>query len=131
MIGVRVDQRDGATIAQLQIDIDAANATSVRDELASSMPHDASDLIVDLSDSHYLDSAGIDMLFQLNARLRQRRRSLRVVIPADSQLARLAEIVAMPSAIPVHPTIDDAFGATRVDAHTLRRLQGLQAHASD
>jgi anti-anti-sigma regulatory factor len=39
------------------------------------------ELIVDLSGTRYLDSAGIDMLFRLAQSLGQRRATLRLVIP--------------------------------------------------
>ena len=112
MIGLDVEQAGTVTVAHVMSDIDAANAASLQDTLTGCMPHAASDLVIDLTDSYYLDSAGIDMLFQLNDRLRQRRRSLRLVIPPDSHLARLADIVALPRAMPVHGTVAEAISAT-------------------
>jgi anti-anti-sigma factor len=105
-------QHPEATVARIDADIDAANAASVQEELAASLPHDVGTLVVDLSRCAYLDSAGIDMLFRLDERMRQRRRRLRVVIPAESPLIRLAEIVALGQDIALHASVEDAIGAS-------------------
>jgi anti-anti-sigma factor len=71
------------------------------------MPH-ASCLIIDLSDTRYLDSAGIDMLLRLSDRLEHRRAELILVVPETSQIQRLATIVGLPDAIAIHPTVAQA-----------------------
>lgn len=111
MIGVDLEQINQVPIARSRGDIDAANADSVRAELAESVGSSAENLILDLSDTRYLDSAGIDMLLRLSERLRQRRAKLRLVIPPSSQVLRLAELVALPDAMPVHSTIEEALDA--------------------
>ena len=67
--------------------------------------------MVDLSETRYLDSAGIDMLFRLSERLRERRARLLLVIPQASQLARLARIVGLVRAVPSYETVEHALGA--------------------
>ncbi|MCW3019863.1 MAG: Anti-sigma factor antagonist [Solirubrobacterales bacterium] len=111
MIGVELEQINKVPVARPRGDIDAANAGGVRDELAASVGTNADNLILDLSDTRYLDSAGIDMLMRLSERLRQRRARLRLVIPPSSQLLRLAELVALPDAMPVHSTLEEALAA--------------------
>ena len=88
----------------------------MRAELTESVGSSAENLILDLSDTRYLDSAGIDMLLRLSERLRQRRAKLRLVIPPSSQVLRLAELVALPDAIPVHSTVEEALDAVRRSA---------------
>jgi anti-anti-sigma factor len=113
MIELGVEHFDGIPVARTPADIDAANAETVRDELAGRVQHDTRELIVDLSGTRYLDSAGIDMLFRLSRRLSQRRATLRLVIPPHTGLARLAEIVGIPGTIPVHEDVEDAVEAAR------------------
>jgi anti-anti-sigma factor len=108
--GLEIERFDGVPVARAHEDIDAANARSVRDELTSCVGS-AAKLVIDLSETRYVDSAGVDMLFRLNELLRQRRVELVIVIPAGSQLRRLAEIVALPDAIAVHETVEQALGA--------------------
>jgi anti-anti-sigma factor len=103
-----IEKVGGIPVACVREDIDAANAAVVQRELADALGPDALSLIVDLSDTRYLDSAGIDMLLRLSNRLRHRRARLILVIPDGSQLRRLASLVGLPMAIAIHPTLRDA-----------------------
>ncbi len=68
-------------------------------------------LVLDLTETRYLDSAGIDMLFRLGERLRERRARLVLVIPDSSPLRRLVEIVGLPRSAPVCQTLEQALAA--------------------
>jgi anti-sigma B factor antagonist len=111
MIGLDVERLDSVPLARPRGDIDAANARQVRDELIDCLALGADDVVLDLSTTRYLDSAGIDMLLRLGERLRERRARLLVVIARDSPLARLAQIVGLPGALPVHDTLEQALDA--------------------
>lgn len=108
MSGVAIERIDGVPIARVSDDIDAANAGVVHQQLADALSADTSSLIIDLSETRYVDSAGLDMLLRLSDRLEHRRAQLMLVIPKTSQLSRLAEIVGLPQAMPVHPTLPAA-----------------------
>jgi anti-anti-sigma factor len=108
MNALDIDQIDGVPIAHVDGDIDAANATAARRQLAEALGHDALSLVVDLSAARYVDSAGIDMLLRLSERLDRRRAKLILVIPDASQLSRLATIVGLPAAVTVRPSLPDA-----------------------
>ena len=108
-----IERIDGVPIARVHDDIDAANAAIVHQQLSDALGPDASNLIVELSETRYLDSAGIDMLLRLSDRLDHRRAKLILVIPDNSQLKRLATIVGLPEAIVVHPSLADALHAAR------------------
>ncbi|MGH2904459.1 MAG: STAS domain-containing protein [Solirubrobacteraceae bacterium] len=103
-----IERIDDLPIAHVHEDIDAANVAITQQRLADALGPDASCLIVDLSDTRYLDSAGIDMLLRLSDRLDHRRAKLILVIPDTSQLKRLVTIVGLPDAIPVHPSLPEA-----------------------
>jgi anti-anti-sigma factor len=107
---LEVERVQGTPVARPTEDVDAANARVLRDELAACL-QGADKLVLDLGATGYVDSAGIDMLFRLNELLRQRRVTLLLVIPQSSQLTRLAQIVALPSAVAIHETVEDALGA--------------------
>lgn len=111
MIALRVEHFNRVPVARAPTDIDAANAVTVREELIACMRREAFELVVDLSATRYLDSAGIDMLFRLNQSLAQRRATLRLVIPPDGDLARLADVVGLPSAMSVHGNVSEAVEA--------------------
>ncbi len=105
---VEIERVDGTPIARVKADVDAANAAAVHELLAEGLNPDSECLIVDLTETRYLDSAGLDMLLRLAERLSHRRASLTVVIPEGSQLNRLVAIVGLPQVIPVHTTVSAA-----------------------
>lgn len=105
MSQLKLERVDGVPVARIQADIDAANATVTGRQLEEALGPDASSLIIDLSETRYVDSAGIDMLFRLGDRLDHRRAKLMLVIPDSSQLTRLVSIVGLPDVIAVHPTL--------------------------
>ena len=113
MNAVRTERVDGVCVARPREDIDAASARRVRDALAECLDEGCDSLVVDLSETRYVDSAGIDMLFRLSELLRERRARLELVIPRESNLARLAAIVALPAVVPVHETVALALAAMR------------------
>lgn len=108
MSALDIERFDGVPVAHATEDLDAANTAHVQRQLEDALGPDASRLVVDLSDTRYLDSAAIDMLLRLGDRLERRRAKLVLVIPETSQLMRLATIVGLPDAIAVHPTVSAA-----------------------
>jgi len=108
MSHLNTEQIDGVTVAHVKEDIDAASAAAIQQHLADALGPDALNLVVDLSDTGYIDSAGIDMLLRLSDRLDHRRAQLVLVIPETSQLKRLAMIVGLPEAITIRPSLGDA-----------------------
>ncbi|HEV3047550.1 MAG TPA: STAS domain-containing protein [Solirubrobacteraceae bacterium] len=102
---VTIERVDGVPVARVNKDIDAASAGAVREQLGEALGPDTHSLIVDLSETRYVDSGGLDMLLRLSDRLKHRRAMLILVIPEASQLNRLAAIVGLPQAMPVRPTL--------------------------
>ncbi len=111
MIDIYIERVDDVPVARPRGDIDAANVQEVRDELERQITLDADRIVIDLSCTRYVDSAGVDMLFRLHDRLRERRSELLLVLPADSQLNRLIEIVGLHRAAAVHRSVGEALGA--------------------
>jgi anti-anti-sigma factor len=108
MSPLNLERINGVPIAHVNEDIDAANAAITQQQLADTLGPDASTLVIDLSETRYIDSAGIDMLLRLSDRLDHRRAKLILVIPETSQLKRLASIVGLPNAVAIHLTLPAA-----------------------
>jgi anti-anti-sigma factor len=106
--GLNIERIDGVAIVRLADDLDAANAAIVQAQLAAALGPDSLRLIVDLSNTRYVDSAGIDMLLRLGDRLAGRRAKLVLVVPESSPLRRLFAIVGLPDAIDVRAAMDEA-----------------------
>jgi anti-sigma B factor antagonist len=105
---VLIEHIDGVPIARVRDDIDAATVGDIQTQLDGTLGPEAFSLIIDLSRTTYIDSAGIDMLLRLGERLTQRRATLMLVVPPESQLIRLLRLVGLDRAIPVHPTVPEA-----------------------
>jgi len=103
-----LDSRDGSVVARLSGEVDMSNASYVRDQLLASMPNEALALVLDISGCRYLDSAAIEVLFDVSRRLARRRQELRLVMPPDSPLRRVIELTEIRTAAPVFQSLDDA-----------------------
>jgi anti-anti-sigma factor len=105
---IAVERRGGSVVAHVNGEIDMTNATYLREQLLDSTPNDVLALVIDISGCRYLDSAAIEVLFDLSRRLARRRQELRLVMPPDSPLRRVIELTEVGSAAPVHDSLDSA-----------------------
>jgi anti-anti-sigma factor len=96
---------DGTPIVQVRGEIDLSNAAQVRDAIGAAVPDDAVVVIVDLSDTAYLDSAGIAMLVRLAERLHVGRQELRLVVPSDAPIRAVLRLTKLDHVVPVQDTI--------------------------
>jgi anti-anti-sigma factor len=102
------ERRELAVVATLSGEVDMTNAEYVRDEITGQVPNDAHALVIDLSGTQYLDSAAIELLFELSRRLGRRRQQLRLVVPEESPLTRLLTLTDVGSVAPVHSDLAGA-----------------------
>jgi anti-sigma B factor antagonist len=103
-----LDRRDGSVVARLSGEVDMSNAQYVRDQLLASVPNEAVTLVLDISGTRYLDSAAIEVLFDVSRRLARRRQELRLVMPPDSPLRRVIELTEVHTAAAVFGSLEDA-----------------------
>jgi anti-anti-sigma factor len=68
-------------------------------------------LVVDLSQTAYLDSAGLNLMFSLGDELRSRQLVLRLVIAPGSPIERMVKITGLDRTYPTYPTAADAVSA--------------------
>jgi anti-anti-sigma factor len=109
--GFEFDDRDGVVIATFEGEIDSSNAGELRLALAERLPSSASALVLDLSAVSYLDSSGIQLLFDLGRRVAARRQSIRLVVPSGAPMRRVLELCAVESVAPMHADLDEALTA--------------------
>jgi anti-anti-sigma factor len=103
----RVDAADryGATVVRVIGEVDMSNVEDVMAAIASATPSNAVLVVVDLSDTTYIDSAGITMLFRLAERLSYNRQQLRLVIPAAAPIRAVIELTSVDQVIPVDESL--------------------------
>lgn len=105
---IAFERSEHAVVARLVGEVDMSNADYVRDEITAAVPNDAHALVIDLSATSYLDSAAIELLFELSRRLGRRRQQLRLVVPEGSPLTRLLSLTDVGSVAPLHAELADA-----------------------
>jgi anti-anti-sigma factor len=92
-------------------EIESVNAQEMSNALATRLTSEAAGLVIDLSQVTYLDSAGIELLFDLARRLRTHRQRLRLVLPVDAPMRRVLELCDIARAAPIDATVEDALEA--------------------
>jgi len=107
---IEVERLGGTVVARLSGEVDMTNAARVREELLAAIPNDVLALVVDLGQCRYLDSAAIEVVFDLSRRLGRRRQELRLVVPDASPLGRVLTLTDVATVAPVHGTLDSALG---------------------
>jgi anti-anti-sigma factor len=111
-----VDERDGdVPIVTVEGEVDASNAHEIADRMRVALSNQGTVLIVDLTPTTYIDSAGINVLFQLSVALRERQQELHVVVASASPIARMLAIVGLDRAVPTHATREAALVAVGVE----------------
>ena len=96
----------GVQVVRISGEVDLTNAVEVREAISHVASVDEAVIVVDLTETAYLDSSGIAMLFRLAERLGQSRQELRIVVPPDSPLRAALELTDLPQTIPVQHTLE-------------------------
>lgn len=103
---VETDQRGSRCVIRIDGEIDLSNVSEISAIVGEAVPAKATTVVVDLSRTVYLDSAGIQMLIELDRRVRSGRRELRLVVPPDSMVRPVLELTALSKFIPTDPALD-------------------------
>src|SRR3954451_7411041 len=115
---VRFEDHEGTPVARIHGEIDLSNVAQLASAVQKSVEHVSAGLIVDFSETTYLDSAGLHFVFDLGKRLRDRGQRLYLVVPEGSPVGAVLEIVNVEALAPRCDTLEAA-------------LERLTAHASD
>ena len=91
-------------VVSIDGEVDASNSEEIADRLRAALNNRSHALIVDLSRTTYIDSAGINVLFELSVALRERQQELHLVVTDPSPIARMLAIVGLDAAVPTHRT---------------------------
>jgi anti-anti-sigma factor len=111
-----IERVEGIPVARISGEIDASNARALGDSIAGSIENDDPGLAIDLTGVSYLDSAGVNLLFDLAKRLTRRNQELRVVMLTPSFVEEVLEVVSMRDAAAADGSVDDAVAALKANA---------------
>jgi anti-anti-sigma factor len=98
-------------VARVTGEVDASNVDDLSDELLEKLSNEARAVVLDLSQTSYIDSSGISLIFDAAARLRNRRQELRLVVPPRSFVDEVLSAVSMQESVPIDPAVSDALAA--------------------
>ena len=92
-------------------DVDIARAPVLREELRRSIDNRDRGLVVDLSETTYLDSAGVNVLFEVAEDLSDRQLAFAIVVPEGGLVERVVELVDLASVAALHRSVGEATSA--------------------
>jgi anti-anti-sigma factor len=98
-------------LARVAGEVDASNVDDLSQKLLGAVSNDARALVLDLSQTSYIDSSGISLIFDAAARLKNRRQQLRLVVTPHSFVGEVLAAVSMEQSVAIDPLVDDALRA--------------------
>ncbi len=104
---VDLEDRPGLRVLHVRGEVDITNVDDVLADLERAVPNDVGAVVVDLSDTQYIDSVGVHMLFRFGSRLRDRRHLYYVRVPPDSLLRSVLHVAGLPSTTELVGSIDE------------------------
>jgi anti-anti-sigma factor len=104
---VDAERRGESCVVRIDGEIDLSNAAKIGEEIERSIPPDVADIVLDLSGTAYLDSAGISLLVRLAQRLRSRRQQIRIVTPEDSAIRAVLQLAGLSELLPMSTTLEN------------------------
>ena len=110
---VESEQRDSLCLVRVYGEIDMSNDRDVLTAIEVAVGRETDRLVVDLTNTTYLDSAGLALLLRLAERMQARQQLLSIVVPVDSRVRRAFELTGLLSVIDVVSRSEDALTETR------------------
>jgi anti-sigma B factor antagonist len=105
---VTEDRHGELPVAVIAGEIDASNADDIARRLRELLTNRSLALIVDLTGTTYLDSAGINLLFELGTELQDRQQQLYLVVGAEQPIMRAISLTGLDAAVPTYATREAA-----------------------
>jgi anti-anti-sigma factor len=98
----------GIPVVALSGELDLARAPEVRLQLMTAADNRDTGLVVDLTDATYMDSAVVNVLFEVAEGLGSRQVALAVVVPEGGLVERVVTLVDLGSVARLHRTVGAA-----------------------
>lgn len=104
---------DGALITRFVGEIDMSNASAIVQAVGRATPNEVDGVVLDLTGVHYLDSAGIHMLYRLREGLSTRGQQLAMVVGPSSPVHDALELAGVKGLVEIAETIQQARAAMK------------------
>ncbi len=110
---VESEQHGSLCLVRVYGEIDMSNDREVLTDIEVALARGTVRLVVDLTHTTYLDSAGLSLLLRLAERIQARQQALSVVVPVDSPVRTAFELTGLPRVIDVESRLEDAMGEAK------------------
>ncbi len=100
----------GRTVVRIAGELDFASVGFVTEELERALAESRELLIVDLSATTFLDSAGVKLLYELHAVMRARNTEMQLIVPPGNLIHRTLVLADADGSLPIRPRPGDAPG---------------------
>jgi anti-anti-sigma factor len=104
---------DDVLVARIEGEVDSSNAAGVGAQLIEEVSPDAVGLVLDLAAARYLDSAGIQVVIEVDEQLRARGKRACLVVPPGSPVADVLEVGGVGQLLSIAPDVDQAASSLR------------------
>jgi anti-sigma B factor antagonist len=108
---VRLERHDRVLVAHVVEELDLSNVNDARDAIAAAVTPDMSGAVLDLSETTYIDSTGIRMIFDLIRSLQARSQQLRLVVHDEAIVRRIVVLTKLDETVPIDPDVRSAIAA--------------------
>jgi anti-sigma B factor antagonist len=116
--GFRIEEeRPTAATAILAVhgEADLHSAPELKERLRAAVDGDARTIVVDLTQTDFVDSTSLGVLLGATKRLRERNGEIRLVVPGP-ELRRIFEITLLDRVFQLHDTREQALAAVSAEA---------------
>jgi anti-sigma B factor antagonist len=117
-------------VVSLPVEIDLVNADQVREDLLSLLNRSPSTLIVDMSDTTFCDSAGVNALVRAYKRARASGAGMRLVVTAPN-VQRVLAITGVDSLVDIYLSVAAALAAAGQSAQGGKPQPGYATTQTD
>jgi anti-anti-sigma factor len=98
-------------LAHVAGEVDASNVEDLTKQLLEAVSNNSRALVLDLTQTSYIDSSGISLIFNAAARMKNRRQQLRLVVPPKSFVSEVLSAVSMADSVPIDSEVSQAVSA--------------------
>ena len=98
-------------LARVAGEVDASNVDDLSQRLLSGVSNKSRALVLDLTETSYIDSSGISLIFDAAARMKNRGLQLRLVASPKSFVSEVLAAVSMADSVPIDPEVGQALRA--------------------
>ena len=100
-------------VASVRGEIDMSNAGEIGEAIGRRLSNEALAFVFDLSACEYVDSAGIQLIYELQEKLRNRGQDIRVVIAPGALISEALHLTDVPRAVGAAETVEAAVTSLR------------------